>query len=58
VPNEPVANPDYWRDRARVTRIKADAVKDRRAKHMLRGIAESYELMAQQLEEPLGEMKK
>jgi hypothetical protein len=44
------ANPDYWRGRARILRIKADGAKAPRTKRMLRGIAESYERLAQQLE--------
>jgi hypothetical protein len=43
-------NPDYWRDRARVVRLKADVAKDPRSKRMLGGIADAYDRLAQQLE--------
>ena len=42
------SNPDYWRDRARAVRLKADVAKDPRSKRMLGGIAEAYERLAQQ----------
>ena len=50
--DQPVSNPDFWRDRARITRIKADAAKAASTKRMLRGIAEAYEHKAEQLEQP------
>ena len=58
MPHEPASSPDYWRDRARVARIKAEAAKAAQTKHMLRGIAEAYEHKAEQLEQPLDDMKK
>ena len=53
-----VSNPDYWRDRARIARIKADGAKGPRTKRMLRGIAEAYDGLAQQLEQRLRDAKK
>lgn len=53
MPAEPASNPDYWRDRARILRVKAEVAKDPRTKRMLRGIAEAYDRLAQRLEEPL-----
>jgi hypothetical protein len=49
------ADPDYWRDRARVLRIKADGAKAPRTKRLLRGVAEAYERLAQQLEHAASE---
>jgi hypothetical protein len=58
MPDEPVSNPDSWRDRARIARIKADGARDPRSKRMLRGIAEAYEGLAQKLEQRLRDEKK
>jgi hypothetical protein len=58
MPDEPASHPDYWRDRARIARIKADGATVSRTKHMLRGIAEAYERLAKELEQRLCDTKK
>jgi hypothetical protein len=58
MPDEPVSDPDYWRDRARIARIKANEARHPRTKRMLRGIAEAYERLAQQVERRLRAAKK
>jgi hypothetical protein len=44
-------NVRHWRDRAEKARMHADQLTDPEAKHMMLGIAESYEKLAQRAEE-------
>jgi hypothetical protein len=46
----PVNSADHWRERARTTHIKADEAKQPRTKHLLRGLADSYERLAKRKE--------
>jgi hypothetical protein len=48
MPDEPISDPQYWHDRAKRARSKAEQVKDPRSKRMLQGIAGAYERLANQ----------
>jgi hypothetical protein len=56
LPDKP--NPQYWRDRARGTRVNADQATDPIARRILLTVADSYERLAGRLEERLRIMGK
>ena len=51
IPDKP--DPKYWRERAKKTRADADRATDPRAKRMLIGVADSYERLAEMIEQRL-----
>jgi hypothetical protein len=51
LPDKP--DPQYWRDRAKKVRADADRATDPRAKRMLLGVAESYDRLAERIEQRL-----
>jgi hypothetical protein len=48
---EPVNDPQYWRDRAEQARSRAEHTKDSRSKRALQGIADFYDRLAEKLEQ-------
>jgi hypothetical protein len=56
MPCEP--DPQYWRDRAKNLRAKAEHVKDPRSKRMMLGIAKAYERIANRVTQRLRDTKK
>src|SRR5437588_11257120 len=46
LPDQPVHDPQHWRDRAKRARAKADQAKNPKSKRMLQGIAGAYERLA------------
>jgi hypothetical protein len=50
MPNQPVSDPQYWRDLAGNARAKADQTIDDRTKRLLLRIAESHERVAERVE--------
>ena len=49
IPDKP--DPQYWRERAKITRANAEKVADARAKRMMLGTAASYERLAERIEQ-------
>jgi hypothetical protein len=49
MPGKP--GPQHWHELAKETRAKADQIKDARSKRRMLGIAESYERLAELLEQ-------
>jgi hypothetical protein len=47
IPDKP--NPEYWRDRARITRANADRETNPRVKLLLLAVADSYERLAERI---------
>jgi hypothetical protein len=57
MPDNPVNDSQYWRDRAMTTRAKADQMKTDRSKRVLRGIADVYDRAAEGIEQRLRDAK-
>jgi len=53
IADEPANDPQHWRDRALVTRIKANRAGDSRSKRIMLRLAGSYELFAERVEQRL-----
>jgi hypothetical protein len=51
MPDQPVSDPQYWRDLAGKARARADQTIDDLAKHLLLRIAESHERVAERIEQ-------
>jgi hypothetical protein len=49
IPDKP--DPQYWRERAKVTRANAEKLANLRAKRMMLGTASSYERLAERIEQ-------
>jgi len=58
MPDKPVKDSQYWRDRAMTVRAKADQMKTERSKRVLRGMADVYDRAADAIEQRLRESKK
>jgi bacterioferritin (cytochrome b1) len=53
MPKRPLADPQYWRDRAEEARTRAEQIKDPDNKHIMLRIAEGHERQAALLEKQL-----
>jgi hypothetical protein len=51
MPDQPVSDSQYFRELARKARAKADQATDDRSKHLLLRIAETYERVADRVEQ-------
>ena len=58
MPDQPVSDAEYWRDLARKARAKADQTLDDGAKQLLLRIAETYERVADRVEQRLPDNEK
>ena len=58
MPSEPVDDSQYWRDRAKMARAKADQMKNDRSKRMQLAMADVYERVAKRIEQRLRKAKK
>ena len=58
MPDQPVSDSQYFRDLAGKTRAKADQTIDGRTKRLLLRIAETYERLADRVEQHLPDGKK
>jgi hypothetical protein len=58
MPREPVNDSQYWRDRAKMARAKADQMKDDRSKRMHLALADVYERVARRIKQRLRKAKK
>jgi hypothetical protein len=56
IPDKP--DPQYWRERAKITRAKAEKLAKLRAKRLMLGTAASYERLAEQIEQNMLKMGK
>jgi hypothetical protein len=51
--DEPASESQHWRNRAKAVRERAKQVKNNRSKRILLGLADTYERVADQIEERL-----
>jgi hypothetical protein len=58
MPDQPVSDSQYFRELARKARAKADQAIDDRSKHLLLRIAETYERVADRVEQRLPDAEK
>jgi hypothetical protein len=58
MPDKPVKDSQYWRDRAMTVRAKADQMKTERSKRILRGMADVYDRAAERIEQRSREAEK
>jgi hypothetical protein len=58
MPDKPVKDSQYWRDRAMTARAKADQMKTDRSKRVLRGMADVYDRAAEGIEQRLRDAEK
>jgi hypothetical protein len=56
--DEPASESQHWRNRAKAVRERAKQVKNNRSKRILLGLADTYERVADQIEERLRIMGK
>jgi membrane-bound lytic murein transglycosylase B len=56
LPDEP--DPQYWRERAKITRANAEKLANLRAKRMMLGAATGYERLAERIEQRMLKMGK
>jgi hypothetical protein len=58
MPDQPVSDSQYFRELARKARAKANQAADDRSKHLLLRIAETYERVADRVEQRLPDTEK
>jgi hypothetical protein len=58
MPDKSVNDSQYWRDRAKAARAKADQMKNRRSKRMLQAMADVYDRAAEGIEQRLRDAEK